>query len=43
MSRPFVKEIPVTPAQKIISVGPLNNVTLDDLWENQPKPIRERI
>ena len=43
MSRPYVRLIEKKPESRIISVGPLNQVTLDDLWENQPKRQRARI
>lgn len=42
MSRPYVKDIPLKAPQKIVSIGPLNNVTLDDLWEAQEAQPRQR-
>jgi len=43
MSRPYIKEVPKDPTMKFISVGPGNQVSLDDLWENQPRPQRRRV
>lgn len=43
MSRPYVKDIEKKRAPRIISVGPTNEVTLDDLWESQPDKSYERI
>ena len=43
MSRPYVKEIDKKPERRIISVGPTNQVTLDDLWDNQPRKTPERV
>ena len=43
MSRPYVKANPIRPEQRIIGVGPHNQVTLNDLWESQPKKKLERI
>lgn len=36
MSRPYVRAIPTGPETKIVSVGPLNQVSLQDLWDKQP-------
>ena len=35
MSRPYVKEIPKKPQDKLLSIGPQNQVTLDDLYAVQ--------
>ena len=43
MSRPYIKQVEKKPEQRIISVGPLNQVSLDDLWENQPQKRQERV
>jgi len=43
MSRPYIKDIPKKPSDKFIMVGPGNQVSLDDLWENQPKQVRRRV
>ena len=43
MSRPYVRQVEKKPEQRIISVGPLNQVTLEDLFENQPSKRRERV
>lgn len=43
MSRPYVKEIEKKAPTRIISVGPTNQVTLDDLWDSQPEKVDERI
>jgi hypothetical protein len=37
MSRPYVKQIAKRPQDKLLMVGPGNQVSLDDLWE-QPTP-----
>ncbi len=43
MSRPYVKQITSRPQDKILAVGPGNQVSLDDLW-NQPERKRsERV
>ncbi len=34
MSRPWARELPVRPEQRILEVGPGNQVSLDDLWEH---------
>ena len=36
MSRPYIKDVPDLSRGKILSVGPTNQVSLDDLWKNQP-------
>jgi hypothetical protein len=43
MSRPWITQEKAKEPSKIISVGPLNTVTLDDLWENQPRRVQRRI
>lgn len=43
MSRPYVKDIPKKATDKLIMVGPGNQVSLDDLWENQQKQVRRRV
>lgn len=41
MSRPYVREIEKRPEDKILSVGPQNQVTLDDVWELNDRPQRK--
>ena len=43
MSRPYVKDLGLKERGKILSVGPLNEVTLQDLWDKQPKKETERV
>jgi hypothetical protein len=43
MSRPYVKQIVKRPADKLLMVGPGNQVTLDDLWETPAKHRNERV
>lgn len=43
MSRPYVKQIEKKPESKILSVGPLNQVTLEDMWDQQPTKRRQRV
>ena len=43
MSRPYVKDLGLKERGKILSVGPLNEVTLQDLWDKQPKRETERV
>lgn len=43
MSRPYIKPSEYKERGKIISVGPLNEVTLQDLWDQQPKKQTERV
>lgn len=43
MSRPYVKQIDKQPETKILSVGPLNQVTLEDMWDQQPTRRRQRV
>ena len=43
MSRPYVKDSGYKERGKILSVGPLNEVTLQDLWDKQPKKETERV
>lgn len=37
MSRPYVRELEKRPEDKILSIGPQNQVTLDDMWEVNAK------
>lgn len=42
MSRPYIKDLPKKQETRILSVGPLNQVTLDDVFEaNESKRARE--
>jgi hypothetical protein len=43
MSRPYIRDLGLKQPGKIISVGPLNQVSLDDLWDKQPKQKVERV
>lgn len=43
MSRPYIRQIEKKSDGKIISVGPLNQVSLDDLWDNQPRQKAQRL
>lgn len=43
MSRPYVKQIDKRPETKILSVGPLNQVCLEDMWDQQPTRRRQRV
>ena len=43
MSRPYVRDSGYKERGKILSVGPLNEVTLQDLWDQQPKRQTERV
>ena len=43
MSRPYIKQIDKRPETKILSVGPGNQVSLQDLWDAQPSRRRERV
>jgi hypothetical protein len=43
MSRPYVRQLDKGPATRILGVGPHNQVTLNDLWEHQPKRKTERV
>ena len=44
MSRPYIKEMPTRPEFKMLSVGPMNQVSLQDLWDKQPgKKRQERV
>ena len=43
MSRPYIKEVYTREPGKIISVGPTNQVSLDDLWDKQPRRAKERV
>lgn len=43
MSRPYIKDLPTKQETRILSVGPMNQVTLDDLFEaNEDRRTRER-
>lgn len=43
MSRPYVKDLPITKQTRILAVGSGNQVTLDDLFEdNDDRRVRER-
>jgi hypothetical protein len=43
MSRPWVRPLPDRPDQRILEVGPGNQVTLDDLWEDRKGRHERRI
>ena len=43
MARPYVRKIPEHEPGRLLAVGALNQVTLNDLWEAQDKPRRVRI
>lgn len=43
MSRPYIKQVDKKPEHKILSVGPLNQVTLEDMWDQQPNRRRQRV
>lgn len=43
MSRPYIKHVDKKPEHKILSVGAGNQVSLDDLWDNQPSRKTARI
>ena len=43
MSRPYIKDLGKKERGKIISVGPLNEVALNDLWEKTPRKQTERV
>ena len=43
MSRPYIRDLNLKQPGKIISVGPLNQVSLDDLWDKQPRKQNERV
>jgi hypothetical protein len=43
MSRPYVKQVITKPEQKILSVGPLNQVSLEDLWDTKAQRKSQRI
>ncbi len=43
MSRPYVRQLDRRPETRILGVGPHNQVTLNDLWEHQPKAKQERV
>jgi len=43
MSRPYVKQVIQRPEQKLLMVGPGNQVSLDDLWEPKSQRRNERV
>ena len=44
MSRPYIPAPLNKPPTRIISVGPLNQVTMNDLWDSQaPRKVSERV
>ena len=43
MSRPYVKQIVQRPEDKLLMVGPGNQVSLNDLWEQPAKRRNERV
>lgn len=44
MSRPYIRTVEAQKARgKIFSIGPQNQISLDDLWDNQPRRTAERI
>lgn len=43
MARPYVRKVPVHEPGKLLAVGTLNQVSLNDLWGAQDKPRRARI
>lgn len=43
MSRPWTRELPTKPTQRILGVGAHNEVTLDDLWETNRREREDRI
>ena len=43
MSRPYVKQIAKRPQDKLLMVGPGNQVSLDDLWEQPERKRNERV
>lgn len=43
MSRPYVKQVPVRPQDKLLMVGPGNQVSLDDLWDKSPARKNQRV
>ncbi len=43
MSRPWVRPLPDRPDQRILEVGPGNQITLDDLWDDQRRRTERRI
>ena len=43
MSRPYVKQIITKPESKLLMVGPGNQVSLDDLWEQPAAKRSQRV
>jgi len=43
MSRPWVRPLPDRPDRRILEVGPGNQVTLEDLWDDQKRRVERRI
>ncbi len=43
MSRPYVREKPQEKPVRILGIGPHNQVTLDDMWNSQPRKKSQRI
>jgi hypothetical protein len=43
MSRPYVKQVISRPEQKLLVVGPGNQVSLDDLWEAKSPRKNQRV
>jgi len=43
MSRPYVKQFIARPEQKLLAVGPGNQVSLDDLWEAKAPRKNQRV
>ena len=43
MSRPYVKQVTIKPEQKLLMVGPGNQVTLEDLWETKATRKSQRV
>jgi hypothetical protein len=41
MSRPWMRDLPDQPDKRILEVGPGNQVTLDDLWEDDRRRRQE--
>lgn len=43
MSRPYVREKPQDKPVRILGIGPHNQVTLEDMWNNQPRKKSQRV
>ncbi len=43
MSRPYVKQVTIKPEQKLLMVGPGNQVTLEDLWDSKSPRKSQRV